>query len=137
VTTRIVMADDSPPFLELLALVLGQMPQLDVVGTAADGREAVRVAVEHEADAVLLDVQMPGLDGFAAAQEIRRLRPQADLVLHTGMFIDEHRWRAEQLNLRLFDKLELWQTIDVLVGIRRGGVGRRNGEQPLTPIADA
>jgi DNA-binding NarL/FixJ family response regulator len=119
VKTRLIVADDSPPFLELLMLALSQMPDLDLVGAAVDGREAVRMAVDRDADAVLLDVEMPGLDGFAAAQEIRRFRPHAHLVLHTGAFVDEHRRRAEDLNLRLFDKLELWRTIDVLQGFSR------------------
>jgi len=82
--TRVVVADDSPSYLELLVILLGQMPQLQVVGTAADGREAVQVAVEREADIVLLGVEMPGLDGLVAAAEIRRLRPETELVLHTG-----------------------------------------------------
>jgi DNA-binding NarL/FixJ family response regulator len=112
VRTRLVVADDSAPFLELLVLVLGQMPQLEVVGTAVNGREAVQVAVDREADVVLLDVEMPLLDGFAAAQEIRHLRPQADVFLHTSVLVDERRRRAEQLDLRVFDKLELSQTVD-------------------------
>lgn len=139
-STRLVIADDSSPFLELLVIVLGQMPQLEVVGTAADGCEAVRVAVEHDADVVLLDVEMPGLDGFGAAQEIRRLRPQTDLFLHTGMLVDERRRQAEQLNLRMFDKLELTQTIESVV--RVGRLGRRRGahstgEQTVAPRLDA
>jgi DNA-binding NarL/FixJ family response regulator len=121
VTTRLVVADDSLPYLELLVLTLGQMPHLEVVGTAADGREAVRVAVERRADVVLLDIEMPGLDGFAAAEEIRRLRPQADLFLHTGMFGDDRRRQAEQLNLLLFDKLELGRTIDTIARVAVNG----------------
>jgi DNA-binding NarL/FixJ family response regulator len=114
VTARLVIADDSPPFLELLVVVLGQMPQLEVVGTAADGRAAVRVAVERAADVVLLDVEMPGLDGFGAAEEIRRLRPQTDLVLHTGSLVDDRRRRAAELGLRVLDKLELARTIELV-----------------------
>ena len=107
-----VVADDSPSYLELLVVVLEQVPQLEVVGTAGDGCEAVRVAVEREADVVLLDVEMPGLDGFAAAAEIRRLRPRTEVLLHTGMLLDERRRQAERLNLRMFDKLELARTIE-------------------------
>jgi DNA-binding NarL/FixJ family response regulator len=118
VRARLVIADDSPSYLELLVVVLGELPQLQLVGTAADGREAVRVAVEHEADIVLLDVEMPGLDGFGAAEEIRRLRPQTDLVLHTGMLVDDRRRKAEQLNLRVFDKLELARTIELVAQVR-------------------
>jgi DNA-binding NarL/FixJ family response regulator len=118
VRARLVIADDSPSYLELLVLVLGEIPQLQLVGTAAVGREAVRVAVEHEADIVLLDVEMPVLDGFGAAEEIRRLRPQTDLVLHTGMLVDDRRRKAEQLNLRVFDKLELARTIELVAQVR-------------------
>jgi chemotaxis response regulator CheB len=118
--TRLVVADDSPPYLELLVLVLGQIPQLEVVGTATDGLEAVRVAIERNADVVLLDVEMPGLDGFAAAEEIRRLRPRTDLFLHTGTFGDDRRRLAEQLNLPLFDKLELERTIDSIARVAVG-----------------
>lgn len=112
--TRVVVADDSPSYLELLVILLGQMPQLQVVGTAADGREAVQVAVEREADIVLLGVEMPGLDGLVAAAEIRRLRPETELVLHTGMLFDDRRRQAAQLNLRIFDKLELTRTMELL-----------------------
>jgi DNA-binding response OmpR family regulator len=84
------------------------------VGTAPNGREAVRAAVEREADIALLDVEMPILDGFAAAAEIRRLRPQTELFLHTGMLVDDRRRRAAELNLSLFDKLELERTIDTI-----------------------
>jgi CheY-like chemotaxis protein len=119
VRARLVVADDSPSYLEMLVLVLEQLSQLELVGTATDGREAVRVTVEREADVALLDVEMPCLDGFAAAEEIRRLRPQTDLFLHTGMFVDDQRRRAEQLNLRMFDKLELARTIESLTQARR------------------
>jgi CheY-like chemotaxis protein len=122
VTARVVIADDSPSYLELLVVVLGQMPQLEVVGTAADGCSAVRIAVEREADVVLLDVEMPGLDGFGAAEEIRRLRPQTNLVLHTGMLVDDRRRRAEELNLRVLDKLELTRTIEL---VARSAYARR------------
>jgi DNA-binding NarL/FixJ family response regulator len=76
--TRLVIADDSPSYLELLLIVLGQMPQIEVVGSAFNGREAVQVALDREADVVLLDVEMPLLDGFAAAEEIRRRRPRTE-----------------------------------------------------------
>jgi chemotaxis response regulator CheB len=138
---RVVVADDSPSYLELLVVVLGQMPQLDVVGTATDGREAVRVAVEREADVVLLDVEMPGLDGFGAAEEIRRLRPQTDLFLHTSLLVDERRRRAQQLDLRVFDKLELAGTVDSVAKARRPSGPRRVAqvaiEEPVSPRAGA
>jgi DNA-binding NarL/FixJ family response regulator len=112
--TRLVIADDSPAYLELLLAVLGQLPQLEIVGSAVNGREAVQFAVEREADIALLDIEMPLLDGIAAAEEIRRLRPHTDLFLHTSMLVDERRRQANQLNLPVFDKLELAQTVDLV-----------------------
>src|SRR5256885_9912465 len=88
VKTRVVVADDYRPFLELLLVVLGAVPQVGVVGAAADGREAVRLAVDNEADVALLDIDMPGLDGFAAAEAIRRARPQTMLLLHTAAMVE-------------------------------------------------
>jgi DNA-binding NarL/FixJ family response regulator len=117
VRKRLVVADDSPAYLELLVVVLGHLPQLEIVGTAVNGREAVDLAVEREADVVLLDVEMPLLDGFAAAEEIRRIRPQTDLFLHTSMLMHQRRQQAKELDLRVFDKLELDQTVDRLSGV--------------------
>jgi DNA-binding NarL/FixJ family response regulator len=111
---RVVVADDSPMYLELLAIVLGEMKQLDLVGTAADGREAIELAVDGDADIVLLDVEMPVLSGFAAAVEIRALRPQTVVVLHTARSVEEHRRRGDELNLMVYDKLELPRTIQLL-----------------------
>ena len=111
---RVVVADDSSPYLELLRAVLAGSPELELVGTASDGCEAVRVAVESEADIALLDIDMPGLDGFAAAQEIRRLRPGTELFLHTGGMVDDYRRRGRALELSVFDKLQLSRTLELI-----------------------
>jgi DNA-binding NarL/FixJ family response regulator len=112
--TRLVVADDSALYLELLVLVFEAVPELEVVGAAADGREAVRLALEHAADAALLDVEMPVLDGFAAAEEIRRLRPKTELFLHTGRIVRDERRRGAQLGLDVFDKLDLARTVELI-----------------------
>lgn len=109
--TRVVVADDSAPYLELLVLVLGEEPWVEVVGTARDGVEAVHVALEQRPDAVLLDVDMPRLGGFGAAVQIRRLRPETLLLLHTGAFVEEARRRGEQLDLPVRRKDELAKTV--------------------------
>jgi DNA-binding NarL/FixJ family response regulator len=111
---RVVVADDSPMYLELLAIVLNELKQLNLVGAAANGREAVELAVERDADVVLLDVELPILNGFVAATEIRRLRPQTDVLLHTALRLDEHRRHGGQLDLVVYDKLELPRTIQLL-----------------------
>ena len=109
-----VFADDDSRYRRLLRAAFGLFPQLNVVGEAADGAQAVRLAVEREADAVLLDVEMPELDGFTAALRIRRLRPAARVLLHTGELLDERRRAAQALDLPLRDKLRVYQTLEAI-----------------------
>jgi DNA-binding NarL/FixJ family response regulator len=81
---RILLADDHGVLLEgLKALVQGVGHQ--VVGQARDGREAVRLATQHQPDVVLLDVAMPVLDGFMAARQILRRVPGVGIVFLTGL----------------------------------------------------
>jgi CheY-like chemotaxis protein len=123
----VVVADDSPAHLELLTVVLGALPQLDVVATATDGREAVQVALAHEADVALLDVEMPILDGFDSAQEIRRLRPQTNVILHTSLLNDDSRRRGEEFGLSVFSKFELVGIIELVACDRPGRALRHCG----------
>jgi DNA-binding NarL/FixJ family response regulator len=111
---RVVFADGDRRYRRLLRIAFGLFPELEVVGEAADGVEAVALAVERGPDAVLLDVEMPRLDGFAAAMRIRRLRPRARLLLHTGQLVDERRRLAAALDLALEDKLRLYATLEAI-----------------------
>jgi len=113
---RVVFADDDSRYRRLLRAAFNLFPALDVVGEAENGAQAVRLAVECTADAVLLDVEMPELDGFGAAVRIRRLRPGTQLLLHTGELLDERRRRALALDLPLCDKLRLYETLGAIDG---------------------
>src|SRR5688500_575962 len=66
---RVVLADDHPVVRAGLAALLGSLPDVEVVGVAADGRSAVKEVVLHRPDVAVLDLQMPGLDGFGATRE--------------------------------------------------------------------
>jgi DNA-binding NarL/FixJ family response regulator len=68
--TRVVIADDQPLVRAGLAALLGAESDLDVVGVAADGVEALRLAREHRPDVVCLDIRMPGRDGIDVAREL-------------------------------------------------------------------
>jgi len=68
--TRVVLADDQDLIRAGLRLMIDRAPGLEVVGEAASGGDAVRVAREARADVVLMDIRMPGLDGLAATRRI-------------------------------------------------------------------
>jgi DNA-binding NarL/FixJ family response regulator len=70
VTIRVVLADDQPVVRAGFRLILESEPDLQVVGEAADGRQAVEVAQATSPDVVLMDIQMPGTDGLAATREL-------------------------------------------------------------------
>ncbi len=81
---RVVLADDSSSFRLLIQLTLEDHPSFSVVGTAADGLEAVRVAAREQPDVVLLDVAMPRMDGLEAIPEIRDVAPHAKIAVLSG-----------------------------------------------------
>ncbi|HUY62060.1 MAG TPA: response regulator transcription factor [Candidatus Dormibacteraeota bacterium] len=80
---RVVVADDHPVVRQGLSTMLEVEADLLVVGQAADGREAVETAVLMEADVVLMDVQMPGVNGIEALRTLRRTRPATRVIMLT------------------------------------------------------
>jgi DNA-binding NarL/FixJ family response regulator len=67
-TMRVIVADDHPLYREGLAMVLGSMPDVEVVGEAADGQEAVELAAALQPDVILMDLSMPRLGGVEATR---------------------------------------------------------------------
>jgi DNA-binding NarL/FixJ family response regulator len=86
--TTVVLADDHPLVRQGLRAVLGATDDIDVIGEAADGRDAVRLCVEQRPDVVLMDLQMPGLHGIDATREVRRAAPGTAVLVLT-MFDDD------------------------------------------------
>lgn len=85
---RVVLADDHPVVRDGLSALLSSVPGIEVVGTAGTGREALRAAVTLHPDVMVLDVQMPELDGVGAAREIVRAAPDVAILMLT-MFDDD------------------------------------------------
>lgn len=91
---RVVIADDDAVITSSLEIVLGAQPDIEVVGLAADGAEAARLAFELAPDVVLLDIQMPGTDGLAAAERILAVPTPPHVVFLTTFSDDEYIVRA-------------------------------------------
>jgi DNA-binding NarL/FixJ family response regulator len=81
---RVLIADDHRLFAEALEAILAVDDRINVVGQAADGVEAVRLAKALQPDVVLMDISMPMLDGIEAARQIRSGGRGASILMLTG-----------------------------------------------------
>jgi DNA-binding NarL/FixJ family response regulator len=88
VSVRIVLADDQPLIRSGLRILIADSPDLEVVGEAGTGAEAVGLADELRSDVVVMDIRMPGMDGIAATRAISAGAPGARVVILTT-FDDE------------------------------------------------
>lgn len=86
---RILLADDHPVVRDGLAAMLSTQPDLEVVGEAGTGAEAVAEAVRLRPDVVLMDLEMPELDGIEAIRRLRAADPAVQVVVLTAFDTDE------------------------------------------------
>jgi DNA-binding NarL/FixJ family response regulator len=80
---RVLIADDHPVFRDGLASLLSTQPDVEVVATAADGAEAVALAAEHRPDVVVMDLQMPELNGIDATRRLAETIPEIRVLVFT------------------------------------------------------
>ena len=83
-TITVCLCDDVREFRELMRFGLGDDPQLEVVGEAADGLEAIEVVGQTRPDVVLLDLSMPGKDGLEVIEALRERSPASRIVVLSG-----------------------------------------------------
>jgi len=82
-TIRLLLVDDRPAVRTGLRIWLSLEPDLEVVGEASDGSEAISLTQALCPDVVLMDVEMPGMDGLSATAALRSLAPQSAVVVLT------------------------------------------------------
>ena len=83
VSKRILVADDSPLMRKLLCRAFYQHIYMEICAEAKDGAEAIRLAIEHKPDLVILDFAMPVMSGVEAGKQIRKLYPDVPIILFT------------------------------------------------------
>lgn len=84
----VLIADDEPSFRSGLRALLGSADGLDIVGDAADGEEVIRLAAELQPDVVLMDINMPGINGIEATRQVLATSPHIAVLMLT-MFEDD------------------------------------------------
>ena len=148
-TISALIIDDEQLARDELAYLLQAAPDIDVVAQGANGIEAVELIEEHHPDIVFLDVQMPGLDGFAVIQRImdrhRKLKENQSWALPQFVFAtayDQYAVRAFDVNavdylLKPFDRSRVDKALErVRARISNGAAGTQ-GESPIESQLDA
>jgi DNA-binding NarL/FixJ family response regulator len=119
---RVLIADDDPLVRVGLSLVLGAAPEVEIVGEAADGSEAVEMVRGLRPDVVLMDVRMPRMDGLAATEELRRDGPEPAIIVLTTFDTDENLLGALRLGANGFLLKDIAPT-EILNAVRRAAAG--------------
>lgn len=101
-TIRILVADDQPVVRSGLRAILSTQPDLEVVGEAADGDEAIAAVHRLDPDVVLLDIRMPGTDGLSAARSLVASGPRPRIVVMTTFDLDEYVHEALRIGVSGF-----------------------------------
>lgn len=86
---RLLLCDDHPVVRDGLAAILSTQPDFAVIGEASTGTEAVQRAIALKPDVILLDLEMPDLDGAEALKQIRAAQPEARAIVFTAFDTDE------------------------------------------------
>jgi len=93
---RVLLVDDQDIFRQGLAMLLSVRQDIDVVGEACNGQEAIALTVKLQPDVILMDVRMPICDGVKATREIHQRFPWIQIVVLTTFDDDDYIWQSLQ-----------------------------------------
>jgi two-component system response regulator NreC len=88
-TVRILLADDHKVVRQGTRALLSAVPEWEIVGEAANGRDAVSLTAELKPDIVILDISMPELNGLDATRQIKKKSPETEVLIFTGQETEE------------------------------------------------
>ncbi|MFJ6515031.1 response regulator [Streptomyces sp. NPDC091406] len=117
-----LIADDEAMIRAGVRAILARDPQVEVVAEASDGREAIALTRGHRPDVVLMDIQMPGLDGLTAAARLHRESATVGVIMLTTFGQDEYVTRALEEGADGF-LLKADDPRELLNGVRAVGAG--------------
>jgi DNA-binding NarL/FixJ family response regulator len=121
---RVLCADDHPLVRKGIASILNNEPDIQLVGEASNGREAVDKFRELHPDVVLMDLRMPDMDGIEATRQIRRDAPDAKIIALTSYDGDQDIYKAIEAGVRGYILKEMVHT-KVIQAIRTVQAGKR------------
>jgi len=93
-TVRVLVADDQPLVRSGFQMILDARSDLELVGEAADGAQAIELAIELDPDVILMDVRMPGVDGVEATRRLIERGVRARILVLTTFDLDEYVYAA-------------------------------------------
>ncbi len=123
-TIRVLCVDDHPLVRKGIASILANEPDIELVGEAGSGREAIDLFRRHHPDVTLMDLRMPGMDGIEATRAIRQQFPDARIIALTSYDGDQDIFRALDAGVRGYLLKEMVHT-EVLRAIRTVAAGKR------------
>lgn len=132
-TVRLLLVDDQPAVRRGLRIWLSLEPDLEVVGEASDGSEAISLTQALRPDVVLMDVEMPGMDGISGTAALRSLAPQSAVVILTLHDDAATRTRAREAGAAAFvAKHRMEETL--LAEIRRVAMAHEKQRRHERPV---
>ncbi|MFP4343971.1 MAG: response regulator transcription factor [Anaerolineales bacterium] len=127
---RVLIADDHDQIRSSLSIFLEVFDDLELVGAAHNGQEALKLCKELEPDIVLLDLLMPQMDGVAATREIRRIHPYTQVIVLTSFYDETILHKALQAGASHYLLKDV--TIDELAAAIRSVHGQKLSNLPAS-----